>query len=120
MNKMFLASSVVVLILLCGLSPARALGQEQEAQEPTVQTLDPEAQESFTRGLRLYRNRNFREAMSEFSRVSESQPDRADVHYLIGYCHLMLKEFGPSVDAFHRSFDKDPEFDPRMIYKNRK
>ena len=120
MNKMFLASTVVVLILGSGLSPARAQGQEQAVQEPTVQTLDPAAEESFTRGLRLYRNRNFREAMGEFSQVSESQPDRADVHYLIGYCHLMLKEFGPSVDAFRRSFDKDPEFDPRMIYKNRK
>lgn len=118
MNRMFPTLSIVFFVLLCSL-PLAAQEQEQEVQEPTVQSIDPGTQESFTRGLRLYRNRSFREAMSEFSSVAASEPNRADVHYLIGYCHLMLKEFEQSVDAFRRAFEQDPEFDPRTIYQKR-
>ncbi len=120
MNRMFQTLSIVVLILLSSLPLARAQEQEQETQEPTVQSIDPDVQGSFVRGLRLYRNRSFREAMSEFTSVVASEPNRADVHYLVGYCHLMLKEFEQSVDAFRRAFEKDPELDPRTIYQSRK
>jgi tetratricopeptide (TPR) repeat protein len=109
--------SFVLFVLLLGQPYALALDQEQTAQEPTVETLQPETQPDYERGLRLYRNRNFREALTTFTDVAQVEPDRADVHYLIGYCHLMLKEFQQSVDAFQQSFEIDPEFDPRTIYQ---
>ena len=82
-----------------------------------METAEPESGADYERGLRLYRSRSFREALTNFTGVAQAEPDRADVHYLIGYCHLMLKEFQQSLDAFQRSFDSDPEFDPRTIYQ---
>lgn len=109
--------SIVLLVLVVGLPSAAAQEQEQAVQETALDSQDPAIQEAFQRGLRLYRDRRFREALAEFTEVRAAQPDRADVHYLIGYCHLMLKEFEQSVDAFGRSFEEDPSFDPRTIYK---
>lgn len=117
MRKKVQSLSVAIFLTLFGLPLAAQQEQEQAAQETSVETIDPVAQESFERGLRLYRNRSFREALNEFSEVADAQPDRAEVHYLIGYCHYMLKEFEQSVDAFRRSFDEDPNFDPRTIYQ---
>ena len=94
-----------------------AWAQEQTEQEPAVETAQPEIQPDYERGLRLYRNRSFREALTTFTDFAQAEPERADVHYLIGYCHLELKEFPQSVDAFQRSFEIDPEFDPRTIYQ---
>ena len=73
--------------------------------------------ESYTRGLEIYRNRRYQEALDEFIKVAAAEPDRADVHYLIGYCHLMLRDYDQSLEAFRLSFERDPAFDPRIIYQ---
>ena len=49
----------------------------------------------------------------------QADPDRADVLYLEGYCHYVLKHFQNSLDAFRRSFAVNPVFDPRGIYQAR-
>lgn len=110
-----------VALLLINLSAAQAQEQEVPVEQPTVAAepvaVDSVVDESFQRGLRLYRNRDFRQALVEFAKVIETQPDRGDAHYLIGYSHLMLKEFQASLDAFRRAFEEDPNLDPRTIYK---
>ena len=113
--KFSLLFGAVALLLI---SPPASLAQEQEAasEQPAIAD-EPVANESFERGLRLYRNRDYRQALEEFARVIETQPDRGDTHYLIGYAHLMLKEFQASLDAFRRAFEEDPNLDPRTIYK---
>jgi len=84
------------------------------ASPPVV---DRQVAESYTRGLSDYRNRQYQEAMEEFTKVAAAEPDRADVHYLIGYCHLMLRQYEQSLAEFRLSFAKDPRFDPRSIYQ---
>jgi tetratricopeptide (TPR) repeat protein len=120
MNKTII--SLALLGVLVGFPLAAQTAQEPNAPEQTVQATpmeapDPGIQASFERGYRAYRNRNFREALTAFTEVAQAEPDRADVHYLMGYCHYMLKEFQQSVDAFQTSFEKDPAFDPRTIYQ---
>jgi tetratricopeptide (TPR) repeat protein len=120
MNKTIcLLSSFLLVVLLLGLPLAAQTPPEQTEQEPepAVESVDTDVQASFERGYRLYRNRNYREALTAFTDVARTEPDRADVHYLMGYCHYMLKEFQQSLDAFERSFEKDPAFDPRTIYQ---
>jgi hypothetical protein len=51
--------------------------------------------------------------------VAEADPNRADVLYLMGYCHYILKHFEDSLNAFRRTFEVDPDFDPRGIYQPR-
>lgn len=105
-----------VALLLINLPAALAQEQEVASEQPAV-AAEPVANESFERGLRSYRNRDYRQALEEFARVIEMQPDRGDAHYLIGYSHLMLKEFQASLDAFRRAFEEDPNLDPRTIYQ---
>jgi TolA-binding protein len=73
--------------------------------------------EAYDRGLRAYRNRNFSQALQEFGLVLQAEPDRADVHYLMGYSHYILKHFQDSLDAFRLAFELHPELDPRGIYQ---
>ena len=108
------------------------LGQEETLQEPpsapeqaeAPPQPEPTAQNSdtasaYARGLRHFRNRNFTEALQELGHVSQTEPDRADVFYLMGYCHYVLKHFEDSLNAFRRTFEVDPDFDPRGIYQAR-
>ncbi len=70
-------------------------------------------------GKRQYRNGNYQAAIGELTRVTDEAPDRADAFYLIGYSHLMLRQYPESVDAFARAFQLNPTFDPRTIYQRR-
>jgi tetratricopeptide (TPR) repeat protein len=71
---------------------------------------------AFDRGRDLYKRRQFQAALQEFSKVTEAQPNRAEAHYLKGYCHYMLKQYGEAVDAFGKAFTADPKLDPRTIF----
>ena len=66
---------------------------------------------------RQYRNGNYQAALDELARVTDEAPDRADAFYLMGYAHLMLRQYPDSVDAFARAFQLDPTLDPRSIYQ---
>ncbi len=76
-----------------------------------------DAQASMEQAKRLYRNRDYRAAATELSRTVELDPTRADAQYLLGYSHLMLREYPDAVEAFGRAFQADPTFDPRTIYQ---
>ena len=65
---------------------------------------------------RDYRNGRYQAALTELTRITDEAPDRADAFYLTGYCHLMLRHYQESLDAFARAFELDPELDPRTIY----
>jgi len=68
---------------------------------------------------RQYRNANYQAAIGELTRVTDDAPDRADAFYLIGYSHLMLRQYPESIDAFARAFQVEPTLDPRSIYQRR-
>lgn len=68
---------------------------------------------------RQYRSGNYQAAITELTTVTDEAPDRADAFYLIGYSHLMLRQYPESVDAFARAFQLDPTLDPRSIYQPR-
>ena len=105
--------------------PQEALSTPEQAETPpqpeppAPQASTTASTEAYQRGLRHYRNRNFTQALKELGQVSQADPDRADVLYLEGYCHYVLKHFQDSLEAFHRSFEVDPVFDPRGIYQAR-
>lgn len=94
--------------------------QETSAQETMPVQEAPSvsaAAESYQRALRYYRTRDFNRALGELRQVAEVEPNRPDVLYLMGYSHYILKQFDDSLEAFRRTFEADPEFDPRTIYK---
>ena len=68
---------------------------------------------------RQYRSGNYQAATSELERVTDDAPDRADAFYLLGYAHLMLRQYPESLNAFARAFQLDPALDPRSIYQRR-
>ncbi len=98
-----------------------AVPEQTEAEPEPATTAPPPATtvEAFQRGLRAYRNRNFSQALQELGVVLQAEPDRADVYYLMGYSHYILKHFQDSLDAFRLAFELNPELDPRGIYQPR-
>lgn len=76
-----------------------------------------DAQGSMDTAKRHYRSRDYRAAITELTRTVELDPTRADALYLLGYSHLMLREYSEAVEAFGRAFQADPTFDPRTIYQ---
>ncbi len=78
-----------------------------------------DAQSSMDQAKRHYRNRDFRAAATELMKTVELDPTRADALYLLGYSHLMLREYSEAVEAFSRAFTADPTFDPRTIFQKR-
>lgn len=76
-----------------------------------------DAQASMELAKRHYRNRDYRAAATELMRTVELDPTRADALYLLGYSHVMLREYPEAVEAFGRAFAADPQFDPRTIYQ---
>jgi len=91
-----------------------------EPEPPAAAAPSPmSATDAYERGLRAYRNRNFSQALQEFGLVLQAEPDRADIYYLMGYSHYILKHFQDSLDAFRLAFELHPELDPRGIYQAR-
>ena len=75
--------------------------------------------EAMDEAKRQYRNGNYQAAIDELTYVTDEAPDRADAFYLLGYSHLMLRQYPDSIEAFARAFQLDPELDPRTIYQQR-
>ena len=102
----------VISLALCAVLFACPFALAQER-------VDEGVEETMDEAKRQYRNGNYQAAMGELTRVIDEAPDRADAFYLIGYSHLMLRQYPESVDAFARSFQLDPTLDPRSIYQRR-
>ena len=81
------------------------------AQEGVEETLDEAKRE--------YRSGNYQAAIGQLTRVTDEAPDRGDAFYLMGYSHLMLRQFPESLEAFARAFQLEPTLDPRTIYRPR-
>lgn len=94
--------SAVMLIAIALVAPASI------AQEDTESSMNV--------AKRLYGNGDYRGAIERLTMVVDEDPERAEAHYLIGYAHLMLREYPVSVEAFARAFTADPTLDPRTIY----
>lgn len=75
------------------------------------------AQGAFERGTELYRKRQYQAALQELSKVTEAESNRAEAHYLKGYCHYVLKQYQEAVDSFGKAFAADPKLDPRTIFR---
>ena len=103
----------VAAALTCLLMSFEALA----ARAPAQQEMESQS-ENFQQGLRHYRNRNFSAALEEFRQAEGEVASRAEVLYLIGYCHVMLQQFDDALEAFDEAFLVDPELDPRTIYQN--
>ena len=116
--------SRVLFAPLCLLLTAPLFSQEQSVQSEAIaqddsgmQEMGQDGEAEMTLGLSHYRRRDFQSALTEFDKVTEAAPWRADAFYLRGYCLMILRNYDQSVEAFGRAFELDPAFDPRTIYQ---
>ena len=84
-----------------------------------AQSPQADSEAAMSRAKQLYRNRDFRGAISQLETVIELDPERAEALYLLGYSHLMLRDYSEAVNDFARAFEADPTLDPRTIYRRR-
>lgn len=69
----------------------------------------------FTKGMSLFQQGRFREALVEFQGVVAEFPDYADGYKLIGLCYMQLKEYDKSVEPLKKALDlkqKEQKEDP--------
>lgn len=92
-------SSMLVLASLV-LAPVPAAAQPAK-QDPAAMA---EAKKQFERGLKLYKEGLFREALSAFQLAKQASP-RESIQRNIAQCHRELKEFAAAHDAYTELLD---------------
>jgi len=59
-------------------------------------------------GLAYFKNRNFAEAVAEFSHALHLAPDNAQLYFLRGMARFNLGELAPALADFNRAIDRNP------------
>lgn len=80
-----------------------------------VITLSSVALADFTKGMSLFQQGRFREALVEFQGVVAEYPDYADGYKLIGLCYLQLKEYDKAIEPLKKTLElkqKEQKEDP--------
>lgn len=67
------------------------------------------AQGDFQRAVSLYKQKQYREAAAEFSKLVEEDPLYETGYRVLGDCYLKLKEYAAASDAFEKAAELDPE-----------
>jgi tetratricopeptide (TPR) repeat protein len=111
------------LLLLALLSPS---AQEPPATAPATEPAAVEpaspasADASIQAGLALYKKRRFRQAVAEFQKAVEADPQSAAAHYYLGYTIYKIAEPRRPNDPgkqeaaghFARAYELNPNFKP--------
>lgn len=69
----------------------------------------------FTKGMSLFQQGRFREALVEFQGVVAEYPDYADGYKLIGLCYFQLKEYDKAIEPLKKTLElkqKEQKEDP--------
>jgi TolA-binding protein len=89
---------------------------QQTAPQPTMQTQNsPE----FSAAMKSYRQRRYADAVSQFQKVVEAEPQNAAAYYFMGYSHYVMKHYQEAQDAFGKAFAADPRLDPKPYFRSR-
>lgn len=115
-RKLVQAGIVITTLVLggCASSPAVKSGNSYKqlyegTSELTFSTLMPveSAEEAIARGDAAYRQGNVDEAVFEYIRSLELDPDNADTFYKIGVINLHKEANGKAASAFRLALEKD-------------
>ena len=113
------------LLLLAAFLPS---AQEPPATAPAAESVTAPASsattmssdEAIQAGLKLYKKRRFRQAVAEFQRAVDADPQNAAAHYYLGYTIYKIAEprrpndpgKQQSAEHFARAYELNPNFKP--------
>lgn len=89
--------------------------QAETSDEPLFD--QQEASNHFKTGVTFYRNRNYKNAISEFEKAIEVNPDYKEAYYLLGYAYYKEGKMAPSREAFDQAYELDHRYTPVLPAK---
>lgn len=70
------------------------------------------ADEHFNKGLSLYFQKDYMEAIKEFSESAKINPENAKAYYFIGYSYYKQGDFSKASEAFEKAYALDTGYSP--------
>jgi len=108
---------LVTLLIFAFVGPVAAQqAMQQTAPQPTMQT---QSSPEFSAAMKSYRQRRYAEAVSQFQKVVEAEPQNAAAYYFMGYANYVTKHYKEAQDAFGKAFAADPRLDPKPYFRSR-
>ncbi|MHB8482482.1 MAG: tetratricopeptide repeat protein [Nitrospiria bacterium] len=92
------------------MNPQSTDSQEETSDEPLFD--QQEASNYFKKGATFYRNRNYKNAIAEFEKAIEINPDYKEAYYLLGYAYYETGKMEPSRKAFEQAYELDHRYSP--------
>jgi len=108
---------LVPLLIFAFVGPVGAQTTQQPAQQPT--TMQTQNSPEFTAAMKMYRQRRYAEAVGQFQKVVEAEPQNAAAYYFMGYANYVTKHYKEAQDAFGKAFAADPRLDPKPYFRSR-
>ena len=108
-NKLVSAMSVTALALL-SLPPAAVAIDEDTT--PVVNAENPD----FVAGRKALERKNWKEAVSRFSRVVAKEPESADAHNLLGYSQRGAGNLEAAIASYERALKLNPKHRGALEY----
>ncbi|MCI0416309.1 tetratricopeptide repeat protein [bacterium] len=115
MKILLFAGILIALALPCFAQESTT--EEKEQAVPAVPATPAAQSGDFETGMKLYRQRNYTQAISEFQNVVAADPKNAAAWYMMGYAHYVMKHKADALEAFSKAFEADPAFDPRPYFR---
>ncbi len=85
-------------------------------KNPTLEVrLNPLSNSLFARGDALYTEKKYEEALQEYKRMQESNPDLAQLYDKIGLCYYRLNDYENAIVNFRKMLEKDPQSQNTLI-----
>ena len=70
------------------------------------------SKEHFNNGLKLYFQENYSEAVGQFEKSIQINPENAKAYYFIGYSHYKTDKFTKASKAFAAAYELDSIYTP--------
>jgi tetratricopeptide (TPR) repeat protein len=73
------------------------------AQQPTMKRDSGKSKKALQEGDKLFRQKNFRDAIARFEESLKFDPNNEEAHFLKGYAHYFLKEYDQALENLNQA-----------------
>jgi tetratricopeptide (TPR) repeat protein len=109
---------VIILCALISLVASVAIPQAEPQPQTQMKSMQtPVRSTSVNEGMRLYRQKRYQQAIDEFNKVLQTEPNNAAAYYFSGYAHYVMGHHPEAIASFKKAFEADPSFDPRPYFR---
>ncbi len=114
------AAAICFPLLVTSVSAAQQEQSQQTApvsgQQPQQSAVQSYSTPEFMQGMAYYRRHRFADAIAQFQKTVEANPNNAAAYYFMGYAQYVTGKHAQAIQSFNKAFTADPRFDPRPYF----